>query len=170
MLKPEDIGRVAGLDVSNDGSLTWGEVNRNHNLASRYIQNNVKVSNSGTYCAINVASPSMRDISAESLLVYPLEVSCAYLEEVSVQYTGIVTDFPTHKLLTSITINDQSFVYVLDSERAAITVSAQDSVWVSQFGEMVYQGIWHIFIGLDHILFLVATLLTVNLYRKISAG
>lgn len=166
LLKPEDIGRVAGLDVNNDGSLTWGEVNRNHNLASRYIQNNVKVSNSGTYCAINVASPSMRDISAESLLVYPLEVSCAYLEEVRVQYTGIVTDFPTHKLLTSITINDQSFVYVLDSERAAITVSAQDSAWASQFGEMVYQGIWHIFIGLDHILFLVATLLTVNLYRK----
>ncbi len=31
---------------------------------------------------------------------------------------------------------------------------------------MVYQGIWHIFIGLDHILFLVATLLTVNLYRE----
>ena len=31
LLKPEDIGRVAGLDVNNDGSLTWGEVNRNHN-------------------------------------------------------------------------------------------------------------------------------------------
>ena len=55
LLKPEDIGRVAGLDVNNDGSLTWGEVNRNHNLASRYIQNNVKVSNSGTYCAINLS-------------------------------------------------------------------------------------------------------------------
>jgi len=54
----------------------------------------------------------------------------------------------------------------LDNERSFITVSAKSSNWRSQFSEMVYQGIWHIFIGLDHILFLIATLLTVNLYRE----
>ena len=54
----------------------------------------------------------------------------------------------------------------MDNERSFITVSAKSSNWRSQFSEMVYQGIWHIFIGLDHILFLIATLLTVNLYRE----
>ena len=166
LLKPEDIGRAAGLDIDNNGSLTWGEVNRHHSLANRYIQSNVIISDNGQPCALHTAPPSIKDISAESLLAYPLQVTCAKLSELTVQYTAIVADFPTHKLLTSITLNDYNRVYVLDSERTSITVSPLDNDWTAQFGEMVYQGIWHIFIGLDHILFLVATLLTVNLYRK----
>ena len=55
---------------------------------------------------------------------------------------------------------------MLSDERSHVTISATGNSWTSQFGGMVYQGIWHIFIGLDHILFLVATLLTVNLYRE----
>ena len=166
LLKPEDIGRAAGLDIDNNGSLTWGEVNRHHSLANSYIQSNVIISDNGQRCALSTAPPSIKNISAESLLAYPLKVTCAKLNELTVQYTGIVADFPTHKLLTSITLNDFNEVYVLDSERPSITVSPLNNDWITQFGEMVYQGIWHIFIGLDHILFLVATLLTVNLRRN----
>ena len=166
LLKPEDIGRAAGLDIDNNGSLTWGEVNRHHSLANNYIQSNVVISDNGQRCALSTAPPSMKNISAESVLAYPLQVTCAKLNELTVQYTGIVADFPTHKLLTSITLNDFNGVYVLDSERTSITVSPLNNDWLTQFGEMVYQGIWHIFIGLDHILFLVATLLTVNLRRN----
>lgn len=153
LLNPKDIGQVAGLDTNNDGNLTWGEVNRYHNLANGYIQNHLIVRGSETRCTVSVAPPTIRDISAESLLVYPLSVNCAFLNEVSVHYTGIVSDFPTHKLLTSITLNEQTSVHVLDGERGFITVALQNNHWVSQFGEMIYQGIWHIFIGLDHILF-----------------
>lgn len=166
LLKPKDIGQAAGLDTNNDGNLTWGEVKRNHNLANDYIQNHLIIRGSETRCTVSVAHPSMKDISAESLLAYPLSVSCAFLNEVSVRYTGIVSDFPTHKLLTSVTFDEQTSVHVLDSERSFITVVNHENHWGKQFGEMVYQGIWHIFIGLDHILFLVATLLTVNLFRK----
>ena len=166
LLKPKDIGQAAGLDSNNDGKLTWGEVNRNHNMAKYYIQNHLVIRGSETRCSVSVAPPSIKNISAESLLVYPLSVNCTNLNEVSVQYTGLATDFPTHKLLATITLHDHTNVYVLDNERSFITVSAKSSNWRSQFGEMVYQGIWHIFIGLDHILFLIATLLTVNLYRE----
>lgn len=166
LLKPEDIGRAAGLDIDNNGSLTWGEVNRHHSLANSYIQSNVIISDNGQRCVLSTAPPSIKNISAESLLAYPLKITCAKLNELTVQYTGIVADFPTHKLLTSITLNDFNGVYVLDSERTSITVSPLNNDWLTQFGEMVYQGIWHIFIGLDHILFLVATLLTVNLRRN----
>ena len=166
LLKPKDIGQAAGLDTNNDGNLTWGEVRTNHNLVNGYIQNHLIIRGSGTRCTVSLASPSIRDISAESLLVYPLSVNCAFLNEVSVRYTGLVSDFPTHKLLTSITLNEQTSVHVLDSEQTFVSVSPKNSHWISQFSEMVYQGIWHIFIGLDHILFLVATLLTVNLLRK----
>ncbi len=166
LLKPKDIGQAAGLDTNNDGNLTWGEVRRNHNLANDYIQNHLIIRGSETRCTVSLAPPSIRDISAESLLVYPLSVNCAFLNEVSVRYSGLVSDFPTHKLLTSITLNEQTSVHVLDSEQTFLSVSPKNSHWISQFSEMVYQGIWHIFIGLDHILFLVATLLTVNLLRK----
>ena len=165
-LKPQDIGQAAGIDINNDGKLTWGEVITNHNLAINYIQNHLIVRNSENRCAVSIARPSVQYISAESLLVYPLAVNCSNLDELSLFYSGITNDFPTHKLLTSITINGHSNVYVLDKEQATITIPVQGTALLTQFSEMLYQGVWHIFIGLDHILFLVATLLTVNLQRR----
>lgn len=166
LLKPEDIGRAAGLDTDNDGSLTWGEANRNHNLASEYIQKHVIISNNNQRCSLLAAPPSMRNLSAESLLVYPLKVTCSELSNLTIRYTGIAKDFPTHKLLMSIKLNDYNGVHVFDRERRSVNVAPNTHDDITQFGEMVYQGIWHIFIGIDHILFLVATLLTVNLSRK----
>ena len=52
LLKPEDIGRAAGLDIDNNGTLTWGEVNRHHSLANNYIQSNVVISDNGQRCAL----------------------------------------------------------------------------------------------------------------------
>ncbi|KXJ60391.1 MAG: hypothetical protein AXW14_12610 [Alteromonas sp. Nap_26] len=165
-LKPEDIGQAAGLDTDNNGKLTWGEVITNQNLAINYIQNHLIIRDSQSRCSLSITLPTMQNISAESLLVYPLAVNCTHIGEISVQYSGIISDFPTHKLLTSVTIDDHTNIHVLDSERASITIAALGTASLAQFGEMVFQGIWHIFIGLDHILFLVATLLTVNLQRK----
>lgn len=165
-LKPEDIGQAAGLDTDNNGKLTWGEVITNQNLAINYIQNHLIIRDSQSRCSLSITLPTMQNISAESLLVYPLAVNCTHIGEISVQYSGIINDFPTHKLLTSVTIDDHTNIHVLDSERASITIAALGTASLAQFGEMVFQGIWHIFIGLDHILFLVATLLTVNLQRK----
>ncbi|WP_334064665.1 HupE/UreJ family protein [Alteromonas genovensis] len=178
LLKPEDIGQAANLDTNNDGKLLWSEVLANQQQAAAYIANALQIKQGSGKCRVSAASPTMRSISAESLIVYPLSVNCQArnTEEsseesspdsrvISISYEGIFDISPTHKLLTTINVQDETLTSVIAEDKRILTLSPKALSTASQFFEMVYQGIWHIFIGLDHILFLVATLLTVNLAR-----
>ncbi|NDW22631.1 HupE/UreJ family protein [Alteromonas hispanica] len=166
LLKPEDIGQAANLDSNNDGQLQWGEVLDNHSFAEQYIASSLQVKQGETKCDVATTIPSMRSISAESLIVYPLNVSCQGTVEISIMYQGIFEVTPTHKLLTTIKLEQETLTTVIAEDKRILTLTPAALSITTQFFEMVYQGIWHIFIGLDHILFLVATLLTVNLARN----
>jgi hypothetical protein len=178
LLKPEDIGQAANLDTNNDGELLWSEVLENQQQAAAYIANALQIKQGSGKCRVSAASPTMRSISAESLVVYPLSVSCQARSSgdasedssqdsrvISISYEGIFNISPTHKLLTTVNVQDETLTSVIAEDKRILTLSPKALSTASQFFEMVYQGIWHIFIGLDHILFLVATLLTVNLAR-----
>ena len=178
LLKPEDIGQAANLDTNNDGKLLWSELLANQQQAAAYIANALQIKQGSGKCRVSAASPTMRSISAESLIVYPLSVNCQARNteessedssqdsrEISISYEGIFDISPTHKLLTTVNVQDETLTSVIAEDKRILTLSPKALSTASQFFEMVYQGIWHIFIGLDHILFLVATLLTVNLAR-----
>ncbi|MEQ3640568.1 MAG: HupE/UreJ family protein [Alteromonas sp.] len=179
LLKPEDIGQAANLDTNNDGKLLWSEVLANQQRAAAYIANALQIKQGSGKCPVSAATPTMRSISAESLIVYPLSVSCQARSsgdasedssqdsrEISISYEGIFDISPTHKLLTTVNVQDETLTSVIAEDKRILTLTPKALSTSSQFFEMVYQGIWHIFIGLDHILFLVATLLTVNLARN----
>jgi hypothetical protein len=171
LLKPEDIGQAANLDTNNDGVLLWGEVLENQQNAAVYIANALQIKQGSGKCRVSAAPPTSRSISAESLVVYPLSVNCQVSNnedsrEISISYEGIFEISPTHKLLTTVNTQDETLTSVISEDKRILTLSPKALSTASQFLEMIYQGIWHIFIGLDHILFLVATLLTVNLARN----
>ncbi len=48
---------------------------------------------------------------------------------------------------------------ILSSDSSHLLFNLKRAVWWRQFGEFVWEGVWHIWIGLDHILFLLALLL-----------
>lgn len=166
LLKPKEIGQAAMLDINSDSKLTWGEVKAGQSRAVGYIQQHLMVKSGDKLCTMNIKPPNMRDISAQSLLVYPVSMKCNSSEALTFTYTGLMDIFPDHKLLLTVQVGDDSLVKVIDKDTAPISVIGEDGDAPTQFFEMVYQGVWHIFIGLDHILFLVATLLTVNLSRE----
>ncbi len=64
------------------------------------------------------------------------------------------------------TFNSEAIVGVFSPNEPAITIDLSESTTWRGFVAMVGQGIWHILIGLDHILFLVALILPAVLIRK----
>lgn len=165
LLKPGELAQVAGLDSSGDAQLSWGEVNNNHSLAVDYLTQALHIKRDGQPCTLAIKPPSMRRISSEDLLVYAVEAQCAASGEVVLRYSGIFNLKSSHKLLAQINTDEVSATKVFTQDDQTVTLAADKTSSLGLFGEMLYQGIWHIFIGIDHILFLVATLLTVNLLR-----
>tara|TARA_B100001063_G_scaffold238835_1_gene261523 strand:- start:309 stop:1109 length:801 start_codon:yes stop_codon:yes gene_type:complete len=107
---------------------------------------------------------------------------CKSAGTMGIRYDGIFEHSPTHKLLVNVNLAGQSgsrtqnnsqsstentsVTSVLDIDNRSVTYDAVTTSLTALFISLVYEGVWHIFIGIDHILFLVATLLTVNLARE----
>lgn len=182
LLKPDDIGQVAGLDTNGDGALTWGEIHQNQPLLESYIAKVLSIRVDDSPCQINLSMPNIRSISGDSYLVSPIQVMCESGGTLGIHYDGIFEHSPTHKLLVNVNLADQSgsraqgssqstsentsVTSVLDTDSRSVTFDASTTSLTALFISLVYEGVWHIFIGIDHILFLVATLLTVNLVRE----
>ncbi|NDV90332.1 HupE/UreJ family protein [Alteromonas sp. 345S023] len=165
LLNSNDLTKVKGLASSDNTPVGWGQVNLNHPQVVDYLNQVLAIKRDGQTCSLAINLPSMRRISGEDLLVYPIEATCASRGDMVVNYSGIFNVESDHKLLAQINTDEQSTtkVFSLDNQSATLP-DEKNSNW-TLFGEMLYQGVWHIFIGIDHILFLVATLLTVNLLR-----
>ncbi|MDP2535879.1 HupE/UreJ family protein [Alteromonas stellipolaris] len=182
LLKPDDIGQVAGLDTNGNGALTWGEIHQNQPLLQSYIAQVLSIKVDDTPCKISLSMPNIRSVSSDSYLVSPIQVMCESAGTLGIHYDGIFEHSPTHKLLVNVNLADQpesrsqdssqntsdntSVTSVLDFDNRSVTYDAVTTSLTALFISLVYEGVWHIFIGIDHILFLVATLLTVNLVRE----
>lgn len=178
LLKPDDIGQVAGLDTNGNGALTWGEIHQNQPLLQSYIAKVLSIKVDDTPCKISLSMPNIRSVSGDSYLVSPIQVMCETAGTLGIHYNGIFEHSPTHKLLVNVNLAGQSGVSsqsstentsvtsVLDFDNRSVTYDAVTTSLTALFISLVYEGVWHIFIGIDHILFLVATLLTVNLARE----
>jgi hypothetical protein len=101
--------------------------------------------------------------------VLSLHARCARLgETLQVQYAMLFDVDPTHRGLVQWTpagaAQPQALVFAADSARQELRFAAP-SAWET-LRQYVVEGIWHIWIGFDHILFLLALLLPAVLMRS----
>jgi hypothetical protein len=98
---------------------------------------------------------------------FELENSGTLPTELEVSYSAVFDEDPTHRAFlvveynwrAGVINNEANISLYFQPEDTTDTLSLKDfSVWKG-FKTMVKQGIWHIWIGLDHILFLIALIL-----------
>jgi len=71
-----------------------------------------------------------------------------------------------HRGLLRLTLDGQAHTAVLSPERTEQNFVAGETSRLKQFGQYLIEGIWHIWIGFDHILFLLALLLPAVLVHE----
>ena len=166
-LMPYDLEIEMKLDENFDGKLVWHEVKEAQSDLHAYVAAVLQFTQGSAACSPVFHEVAMELISGEALIAIPFTIDCPYDTDVSVDYQGMFEQDDTHQTLFSAAIGGESHTDVFTNEHRQVTLSAASgaSVWQT-ITTFVYQGIIHIWIGIDHILFLLATLLTVNLVRK----
>ena len=88
----------------------------------------------------------------------------------SFEYSLLFEAAANHKAIVSLLVESEEHVFIIDNEnsRNSINVELNSSSSWSTFWAFIYQGIFHILIGLDHILFLFTLLLTLCFYRHLG--
>lgn len=172
-----DIDRKINIDLNKDGTLHWHEVLLQQIPISEFILNNLTLSslnteNKSDLCVINLAEKMQTDEHFdEGYLVYNFTATCSnpVLDSaLIVNYSGIFDLDTDHKLIVSLqglSGKSSSISGLIDHADQSATFTSEQSGVLATFKTFVYQGVVHILIGTDHILFIIVLLLTCTLYR-----
>jgi len=168
-----DLDFALGLDADGDGNITWGEVRARHAEIAAYAAARLAVLGDGQRCALSVGVQQVDSHTDGAYSVLPLNVSCpaaggaagsgaqlpATLE---LRYTLFADLDPQHRGLLNLRTAEGTRTAVLGPQASqqsfALGAAEAGSTW-SQLLTYLREGVWHIWIGFDHILFLLALLL-----------
>lgn len=162
-----DLEQAIGVDSNGDGKLRWRELQTRADSVNQYLTNQLMIHRGDSKCTLVLSDEWKIDSHFnESYLLIPLRTQCALAGAINVHYNAFFKEDAEHKLLLNLHSGAATSSRVLsDSQREIDWDTASGSVWTT-VGEFVYQGIVHIWIGIDHILFLLSLLLTCVLVRR----
>ncbi|OFC69904.1 HupE/UreJ family protein [Alteromonas confluentis] len=166
-LMPYDLEIEVKLDENFDGDLTWQEVKAAQPGLHDYAASVLRFTQQETLCRPAFKDVAMESISGIDLIAIPFTLTCPTDSALVVSYQGVFDMEESHKTLLTAIIGGASHtdVFTRSHRESTLATDSGATAWQT-ITTFVYQGIIHIWIGIDHILFLLATLLTVNLVRK----
>jgi len=160
-----DLDGVLDLDRNRDDRIDWGEVRTRRDEIDRYANARLRVSN-GAPCPLQVTDHAIDRHSDGAYLVLTLTAPCGADGALSVEYSALFDVDAQHRgLLKLETAGGAVLSAVLSREQPHQTFEPGGASRWQAFAGYVRDGIVHIAIGYDHILFLIALLLPAVLGR-----
>ncbi len=165
-----DLDYVLQLNSAGNGELTWGEVRRREGEIYKLALARLSFTAAGTDCPIVAASPMMLDKHSDgTYAVLSLSAQCTSLDApLKARYSMLFDVDPSHRGLVQWVAPgvDTAQALVFGTESAEQVLALQPGgVWKT-LNQYLKDGIFHIWAGYDHILFLLALLLPAVLIRQ----
>ena len=168
-----DLDYVLQLDRDNDGALTWGEVRARGDDITKYATANLALTSKDKACLLSTTAPMQLDKHSDgTYAVLSLTAACgaAITEALQVKYSLLFDVDPSHRGLVQWLApgEKEALSVILGTETATQKLPLQaPSAWET-FQQYVVEGAFHIWIGYDHILFLLSLLLpAVLIFSKV---
>ncbi|WP_235944185.1 HupE/UreJ family protein [Variovorax boronicumulans] len=165
-----DLDAMLDLDANADRKLSWGEVRTR--LADIRAYALARLSLQQGQCALAEAQPAaIEDRIDGAYLVLQLQARCGAGASLDIDYRLFREVDPTHRGLLRVEADDgvQPVVRSLDPSGGPVVVPWPDAPGATDTS-FFRDGIHHILIGYDHILFLICLLLPAVLRRHPQAG
>jgi HupE / UreJ protein len=158
-----DLEHAIGLDTDGDGLITWGEVLDRQDAIARYAFSRLAV---GTVargdrksCPLSLAQLLVDEHVDGRYAVLRFSAACPFRPaQLALHYSLLFDVDPTHRGLANVRFGGRAQAAVLAPDSATLTVSLDTTSPSQQFREFLNEGIWHIWKGYDHILFLLTLL------------
>lgn len=163
----KDLELIIGVDSNRDGDVTWGELKSKQNEISAHALSHLKFSADGKSCELQLIEMLFIEHSDGGYAVLDLSTGASSSSELmKVEYSFLFDADPTHRGLVLYENNGVAATYVLSPDKSVIEFNAGDVGLLSTLIDYTREGVWHIWIGFDHILFLVSLLLPAVLIRQ----
>jgi hypothetical protein len=156
-----DLDFAIGLDADGDGNITWGELRARHADIAAFAIARLALQADGQACSIEADAQQVDEHTDGAYTVLPLLIRCPQPPRtLGVQYTLFADLDPQHRGLLNLKAEGATRTAILGPQapRQQFELGAPASGW-TQLLDYLREGVWHIWIGFDHILFLLSLLL-----------
>ena len=160
-----DIQFAIGLDDNGDDQITWGELQRRQPELQAWAASRLGVQRGGR-CTLKQQALQVDEHTDGSYAVLTLSGSCPRSQgPLTIQYSLLFDLDAQHRGLLKLDLDGLIHSSVLGPQNSVMQFSDNASLG-AQFFRYLQEGVWHIWIGFDHILFLLALLLPAVLVRQ----
>lgn len=166
-----DLDFVIGLDANADDSITWREVKAQSPAIQAYAFQRLHLESIGadarSECPISMKQLLIDKHVDGAYAVLRFSAACPTLpQRLAINYALLFAVDPNHRGLLDLRTRDFNQTVVLSSTTPAISLDTNTKNSRQQLRSFIEEGVWHIWQGYDHILFLFTLLLpAVVLYR-----
>ena len=155
-----DLDFAIGLDSNGDGEITWGELRARHNEIAAYALARLTVALDGAACPLRAIEHLVDLHSDGTYAVMRFEAQCAKPgRELELGYNLFFDLDPQHKGLLRLEYAGVTRTAIFSPDTARQRFELTRPSRIAQFIDYAREGVWHIWRGFDHILFLLSLLL-----------
>jgi len=165
-LHMRDLDLIFDLDANRDGQVTWGETQARSPELNDWLGQGISLTAAGQKCALGRADLQASEHADGTYLSAQWVVSCPGLSSavdaadarLALRYDLIFVQDSLHRGLLKVDFGDDTISALLSPERPEALISRADNSPLKVFGRYILEGVWHIWIGIDHIVFLLSLL------------
>jgi HupE / UreJ protein len=158
---------AVGLDRDHDGKVTWGELRASQGALQSYVLGHLQLAGADGPCRMQFNALQVNERVDGSYLWLPFTAQCSdQLKRLSINYSVLDEADPSHRGLLTLSADGSTQTAVLGGPAATRLFQLDHPSPWSAFTEYLRAGIWHIWSGIDHLLFLLSLLLPAVLVRR----
>lgn len=161
-----DLADAIGLDSDGNAQLSWGEVRNRHAEIGSYALARLALSAERQVCQIQVLDQLIDHHTDGAYSVLRFRADCGDpIERLAVDYRLLFDIDAQHKGLLRLIQGRHTSTAIFSRESSIQEFSIAGRSHWAESRQFIHEGIWHIWMGFDHVLFLLALLLPAVLVR-----
>lgn len=168
-----DLNFAMGLDSNRNGAITWGEVKAHRQAIERYALARLTITGDGLKCPLTATSQQIDHHTDGAYDVIRFKAVCEknVPSVLRLHYRLFADVDPYHRGIITVHAHGTTAGAVLGPGQPSAPVNLNKPNRWRQFKSFVYDGMWHIWLGLDHMMFILSLLLpSVLVWRVTSAS
>ncbi|MBJ7420117.1 MAG: HupE/UreJ family protein, partial [Rhodoferax sp.] len=154
-----DIDFALGLDRDGNAEITWGELRARQSDVAAWALSRLALTRNGN-CPLQVSGLQVDEHTDGGYAVLHLSGMCPGARGALGLHYRLLFDLDSlHRGLLRLTLDGATHSTVLSPTSGVLQFGPTQATRWEQFSQYLVEGVWHIWIGFDHILFLLSLLL-----------
>jgi hypothetical protein len=159
-LAVRDVDRIHDLDADRNGEITWGEFRSRESEIMAASLDRISIGAPDAPCRLAGEPAMINSRGGESYIVFPFSGTCpAQSGPVMIGYDLLFASDAQHRGLIAVTTSQGTQTFVVTPAAKSVSVDPGQTGGLGQLLAFVAHGAHHIWIGYDHILFLITLLI-----------